>query len=224
MNIVNRIYPSITTGPKQSWQHKIWECDRLGVTEVSVFPTFLKITERKKLYAALQKSSIKYIPHVHIRDDFELWEFEFFYNNYGTRCFNFHEHSFDDLYKWPGFAKYIYLEYNKDNFISDLVKVNKIAGLCIDLSHLWSAKYKHFKEFDKTNQDLKKYKVGCNHLNGYSYRYKRDIHFVTNTKQLDYLKEVPKKYFSNIISLEMQNSITEQLEYKRYVVSILNNK
>lgn len=105
-----------------------------------------------------------------------------------------------------------------------MVKVNKIGGLCIDLSHLWSAKYKHAKEFDKTNQDLKKYKVGCNHLNGYSYKYRVDTHFVRNNKQLDYLKEVPKKYFGKVILLEMQNSIKQQLEYKEYIIKILEKK
>jgi len=222
MDWSKKIYPCITTGPKQSWQFKIWECDRLGVTEVSVFPTFLRLNERKKLYLALERSNIKYIPHVHIRDDFKKWEMDFFFKKYGTRCFNIHEHSFDDLHNYPKYRKYIYLEYNYNNRIPKTVKVNKISGLCIDFSHMWAAKNRGAKEFDEINNNLRSFKVGCNHLNGYSYRYRRDIHFVADKKQLDYLKEVPKKYFSHIISLEMQNSIHEQLKYKNYIVKILN--
>jgi len=224
MNWNDKIYPCITTGPTQSWQHKIWECDRLNVKEIGVFPTLLTIRERKKLYAALKKSKVERIPLVHIRDDFRKWEFEFFSEKYSTKHFNFHEHSFDDLYKWPSWTKKIYLEYNKDNRISKLVQINKIGGLCIDLAHLWAAKYKQTKEFTRANKDLRNSRVGCNHLNGYSYKFKRDLHYIRNKKQLDYLKEVPKKYFSNIIILEMQNSIVEQLKFKKYIVKILSKK
>ncbi len=224
MNWSKKIYPCITTGPKQSWQNKIWECDRLGITSVSVFPTFLKITERRKLYKALENSNIKYIPHVHIRDDFKKWEMDFFFENYGTRYFNIHEHSFDDLNKYPKYKKYIYLEYNYNNRIPKMVRVSTIAGLCIDFSHMWAAKNRGAKEFYEIDKNVNEYKVGCNHLNGYSYRYRRDIHFVRNIKQLNYLKNVPRKYFGDIISLEMQNSIREQLDYKKYIIKVLNRK
>lgn len=224
MNYQQSIYPSITTHPDFSWQHKIWEADRLGIREVSVFPTFLRLNNRKKLYLALEKSKIKHIPHVHIRDDFAKWELDFFFKNYGTRYFNFHEHSFDDLWKWPGFAKYIYLEYNYNNRIPKLVRVRKIGGLCIDLSHFWSAKNRGVEEYDKIIQDMNKFRVGCNHLNGYSYKLKADLHYIRNLKQLDYLKEVPLKYFGKIISLEMNNSIKQQLKYKKYIVKLLNTK
>ena len=224
MNWSNRIYPCITTGPNQSWQSKIWECDRLGITAVSVFPTFLKLSERKRLYEALQKSNIKYIPHVHIRDDFQKWEMDFFFNNYGTRHFNIHEYSFDDLYNYPEYKKYIYLEYNYNNYIPKMVNLNRIAGLCIDLSHFWAAKSRGAKEFDEINSNLKSHIVGCNHLNGYSKKLRIDKHYIQNLRQLDYLKNIPKKYFGNIITLEMQNSIKKQLQYKKYIVKLLSKK
>lgn len=224
MNWSKRIYPCITTGPSQSWQHKIWECDRLGITAVSVFPTFLKLTERKKLYRALQKSDIKYIPHVHIRDDFQKWEMDFFFNNYNTQYFNIHEHSFDDLHNYPEYKKYIYLEYDYNNRISKMVNLNSIAGLCIDLSHCWAAKNRSAKEFNEISSNLESHIVGCNHLNGYSHKYRRDVHFITSKRQLDYLKEIPKKYFGSIITLEMQNSIREQLQYRKYIVKLLSKK
>lgn len=224
MNLKNKIFLNITTSPNFSWQHKIWEADRLGIREISVFPEFIKIRERKKLYKALEKSKIKYIPHVHIRDDFEKWELDFFYKKYGTRIFNFHEHSFDDLHKWPGYAKYIYLEYNYDNRIPKLVRVKKIGGLCIDFSHFWASKYRDADEYDKTVSDLNKFKVGCNHLNGYSYKLKRDLHYVSDLKQFDYLKEIPRKYFGNVISIEVNNSIVDQLRFKKYLIKLLKNK
>lgn len=223
MDLRDKIFLTITTHPDFSWQHKIWEVDRLGIREVSVFPTFIKQKERKKLYKALERSKIKHIPHVHIRDDFEKWELEFFYKKYGTRFFNIHEHSFDDLYKWRGYEKYIYLEYNYDNKISNLVRVKKINGICVDFSHFWASKYRDTDEYDKTIADLNKFKVGCNHLNGYSYKFKRDLHYVSNIRQFDYLKNIPRKYFSNVISIEVNNSIVDQLFFKKHLINLLKN-
>jgi len=87
----SQIFPTITTCPTYSWKHKLQEIKRFGLTEVSVFPTYIDLPERKKLYQTLDKSNIKWVPHVHARNDFELWEFEFFWKRFNTRSFNYHE-------------------------------------------------------------------------------------------------------------------------------------
>jgi len=146
MNWSEKIYPTITTSPDYSWQHKISTVDRLGIRAVAVFPEFVRIRERRKLYEAIAKSQIRYIPHVHVRDDFERWEFDFFFKKYKTRYFNFHEHSFDDLKKWPGYSKYIYLEYNFDNFIlrqiqmGDFYFVDNICPCRFIICFCWNIK------------------------------------------------------------------------------------
>jgi len=90
-----------------------------------------------------------------------------------------------------------------------------VAGLCVDLAHLWSAKARGREEYNVQNDYATTNGVVCNHLNGFTSRGRRDIHHITNKHQLDYLKEIPKKFFGKIISLEMNNSITKQLEYKK---------
>ncbi|MCH7759251.1 hypothetical protein IID20_02760 [Patescibacteria group bacterium] len=224
MNYQDKIFLSITTHPKFSWRYKINEADRLGIDRLSIFLTFLKINQRQEFYNFLEKSSIQYIPHVHIRDDFKKWELELFFNQYGTRYFNFHEHSFDDLYKWPGFEKNIYLEYNYNNRIPKLVDLKKIGGLCVDLSHFWAAKNRGAREYDRIVRQAQEFKIGCNHLNGYSKRFKCDLHYIRSLSNFDYLKKMPKKYFGQVISLETNNSLRQQLIFKKYIVKLLNSK
>ena len=50
-----------------------------------------------------------------------------------------------------------------------------------------------------------------------------DLHTVRNLKDFDYLKSLPKFLFGNIIALEVENSISEQLEFKKYLSEFLNN-
>jgi len=210
MKLADKIYPAITICPKYSWRYKLGEINSLGLKEVSLFPTFPifdKIAVRREFYQAIEQSCIKYIPHVHIRNDFKQWELDFFYHNYGTRAFSIHESFSKDLYKWPKYHKFLYLKYDYDNSISTKDSFKDVGGLCIDFAHLWASKNRITKEYQRVKIEIKKYKVDCNHLNGYSHRYKHDLYYVRYQHQLDYLKEIPKKYFSNIISLEMNNSI-----------------
>ena len=229
MNLKNKIYLNITAGEMDGqvyrWEDKLKEVNTMGLKEVCVFPEYLKLKERKKMYPELLKSCIKKVPLVHIRDDMEKWELKFFYDNFKTRWFNFHEHSFDDLLRgeWRGFHKHLLLEFNYNNRISKLVDLKKIGGLCIDLSHLWSAKNRNVTEFDRCNEAAKNHKVKCNHLNGYDAKDMHDLHYVSNNSELDYLKEIPKKFFGKIIALEMYNTIEEQLKFKKYIVKIMKN-
>jgi len=224
MKLEDKIFLSITTHPKFSWKHKIQEADFLGLNDVAVFVTYTDLSIRKQIYKALEKSKIKHIPLVHIRDDFEKWEFEFFYDRYGTRLFNCHINAFPNLSKWRDFQKYLYLEYDYFNQAPKLTKLDNLKGLCIDFSHLWSAKDRNTIEYYNMVEGSRRYKIGCNHLNGYSYRLKRECHYVSDLSQFDYLKEIPKKYFSSVIALEVNNSLKKQLEFKQYIINLLANK
>lgn len=218
------LYPTITSNYRFGWLAKIKEVRDLNLREVCVFPETLLITERKKLYAELVKSPIKKVPLVHIRDDFQKWELEFFSKRYQTRHFNIHERSFDNIKRgqWRGFQKYLYLEYNYDNRIVEEVNVGKIGGLCLDLAHFWSAKNRAAKEFFRIQMEAKKHKIGANHLSGYDKNRKRDRHTITSLSLFDYLKKVPRRYFSKIIAIEVYNPIREQLKFKRYIENIID--
>ncbi len=227
MNLKNRIYPGITCTSarrkKDHWKDQIKEINQLGITEVALFPTTLKPRQRKVLYKELEKSCIKRIALVHMRgQDFTLEEMNYFYNRWKTRLFNCHEHEFDLLYqKFHRFRKNIVLELNYDNKIENKLPPNKMGGFCIDFAHIKVAKDYHDVEWDYMMSHLKDTKFMANHLNGYSKSKKRDLHFLTNRNQLDYLKELPKKIFSKVIGLEMENSIKKQLEFKEYIVKLM---
>jgi hypothetical protein len=62
----------------------------------------------------------------------------------------------------------------------------------------------------------------CNHLNGYSFKRNTDLHTIRSLKDFNYLKTLPKFLFGNVIGLETENNISRQLEFKKYLVKLLN--
>lgn len=88
----------LTTTPKSNWIRKIDQIDEYKIKKIALFPTFLKIEDRKELYDLLEKTCLEEIPHVHLRDDMEEWELEMYIQKYNTQVFNIHgEHA--DTYK-----------------------------------------------------------------------------------------------------------------------------
>ena len=204
---------------KDHWREQLKEINRYNIEEVALFPTTLQIKQREILYRELDKSCIKEIKLVHLRgQDFTAEEIEFFYDRYNTRLFNCHEKEFDTLYaKFPQFRKHIILEPNYDDRIENKLLPSRMGGFCIDLAHLKAAKDRHSVEYDYVLQHLGDTRFPANHLNGYSKRRKTDLHFVTNKNQFDYLRDLPPQVFSQVIGLELENSIKKQLEYREYI-------
>ena len=145
------------------------------------------------------------------------------HDKFDSCYFTIHEDDFKGLEKWRGYYKKLFLELNADNFLSELVKVEKIGGFCIDLSHFKKAEQKWSQEFTYViSKKNTPYLFACNHLNGYSYEKNTDLHTVNSLKEFDYLKTIPKFLFGQVIGLECNNSITEQLKFKTYLVKMLN--
>ncbi|MBU0456757.1 MAG: hypothetical protein ABH824_07365 [Nanoarchaeota archaeon] len=210
---------------KEHWEEQLREINELNINQIAIFPTILNHKQRQKLYEALENSSVKEIKLVHLREDFTKKELDYFYNKFNTRLFNCHEREFDAIYRnFPQYRKNIVLELNYDNKIENKIEPNKSAGFCIDFAHMKVAKDRHTCEYDYILKRLKNTHFQANHLNGYSKRKKEDLHFVTNKNQFDYLKELPKEIFGKVIGLELENSIKKQLEFKKYLVKILNRK
>lgn len=163
---------------------------------------------------------------MHIRRDMEKSELEFLKNTYKTKYFTIHERNFvdDDIKKWKGFYKNIYLELNFDNLVSKKVKVEKIGGFCIDLAHFKVGLEKLSKDFKYVYDKKDKKLFACNHLNGWNPEKNVDMHTIYNLKDFDYLKTLPKFVFGNIIAFETFNLVKEQLEFKKYLSGLLNKK
>jgi len=213
----NRILLGITGAKEKDWQDKLKDLKKLRIKEAALFLERFDQGQRKKIYRALLDSTLKKIPLVHIRNDMEVEELVFLEEKFKTKYFTIHESSFNFLKKWPGFEKKLYLEMNANNYISQKVIVEKIGGFCVDLSHFRIAITSWTKEFDYTYFRKEKAIFACNHLNGYSEKKNTDLHAVKSLKDFDYLKTLPNFLFGKIIALEMENSIPQQIKFKKFL-------
>jgi len=223
MNLKNKIFVGITSNFDGTWRNKLEEINKLQITEVALFLEQLPTRkERDEIYQELEKSCLKKIPLIHIRSDMEKEELEYLCQRYDNPYFTIHEVDFNDLEKWKGFYKKLFLELNYDNHLDGPLEVEKIGGFCIDLSHFKASEEKWGKEFQYiiSKSDKKKF-FACNHLNGYSYKNNNDMHTVINLNDFDYLKTLPEFIFGEVIAIETYNSIEEQLKFKNYLLSLL---
>jgi hypothetical protein len=218
-----RIYLGITGQENIDWQTKLKEINQLNLKEAAVFLEGFDKKERDHLYKFLLKSSIKKVPLVHLRDDTTKEDTKFFIDNFQTEHFNIHEEHFDILDKWQGYWDKLYLEMDYDSDIAKNVKVRQIGGFCIDLSHFKTAITRGSEEAAYAFFRRHKIKFACNHLNGYDPIKNNDLHNIIDLKDFDYLTTLPKYVFGQIIALEVNNSIKEQIQFKKYLIKLLNN-
>ncbi|MFH1671724.1 MAG: hypothetical protein ABH889_03070 [Candidatus Portnoybacteria bacterium] len=218
-----RILLSITGEGSLDWSLKLKEINKLKIKKVAVFLERFNKKERDSLYHFLLKSSITEIPFVHLRDDITKEEIKFFVDNFKTRYFNIHEDHFKILDKWKGYWKKLYLEMNYDSKIVKDVKVRRIAGFCVDLSHFKASIVKGADEAYYIYSRKDRISFNCNHLNGYNPRKMEDKHIIDSLKDFDYLTTLPKYVFGELIALEVDNSIKDQIRFKKYLVKFLGD-
>jgi hypothetical protein len=220
--IVN-IYPTITT--MKNWREKIIEADELGLTEVCFFPTSLTPLERKEAWQMLESTSIKYIPLVHLRHDTEIFEIEYYIRRFGTKFFNIHSQENGDFKQKNDLSKYkqiICIE-NTLSPISDN-ELDNWAGLCLDASHMESMKLKNNPVHKLWLKMLKKHFPKVAHLSatrkesGNTDHY--SFHVMKKLTDYNYVKRY-NEYLPEICAIEIENSISEQLEIKKYLEKIL---
>lgn len=222
-SLSEKIFLSITGEKNIDWQAKLKEVNQLKIGEVAVFLERFDKKERDNFYRFLLRSSIKKVPLVHLRGDVSKKEIEFFVHKFKTDYFNIHEEHFKSLDKWKGFWDKLYLEMNYDSEIAKEVKVRRIGGFCIDLAHFKSAIARGAKESYYIHSRKNKIKFTCNHLGGYSPEKMHDLHIITTLKDFDYLTTLPKYVFGKIIALEVDNSIGEQIIFKKHISKVLDN-
>lgn len=220
-----RILLGLTGWTAKSIITKIKDVDKRGITTVALFMEIIKDrNDRERVYSVLKKSKIQNIPLVHIRQDMTRDEIEFLKKNYKSKYFTIHEEYFSEIFILKGHYKDLYLEMNTDNFVSKKIKVEKIGGFCIDLSHFKVEQQKWTKEFLYILSKKDKKIFGCNHINGYSYKRNKDLHTVKKLSDFDYLATLPKFLFGEAIAIESFNSIESQIKFKKYLVRFLNKK
>lgn len=215
------IYLSITGEGNDDWKSKLKEVNDLKIEEVAVFLTGFDKENRKDLYSELLKSCIKRIPFVHLRHDTSDMDIEFFNKNFKTKHFNIHENHFKRLRQWEKNLDRLYLELNFDNKIDNNVIVKKIGGFCVDLSHFKASVDFNTIEAEYVFKRKSNGRFICNHLGAYDIEEKESLHYISDLKQFDYLKLLPKFVFGDIIAIEVYESIKDQIKFREYIFKIL---
>ncbi len=149
-----RLIVGLTAKHGKEWKNQLKEINHMKIKKIAVFIEEIKDKKiRRELYNELRMSCIREIPLVHIRDDTSKKEILFFIKNFKTKFFSIHEHNFNNLKKWFGYHKKLFLEMNYDNHVPENVNMNKIGGFCIDLAHHYASikrrgiDYKYVEKF-----------------------------------------------------------------------------
>ncbi|MFZ2970961.1 MAG: hypothetical protein WA063_07485 [Minisyncoccia bacterium] len=232
--IGRKILPTITTTHGSDWRKKIGEINKLGLEEVALFPTCLDLGGRSELYGLLEKSGLKKIPYVHLRNDMTPKEIGGLIERFGAEIFNLHtEREFPFANDYSKYAKNIFIE--NIYFPLSEVEIEKFGGICVDFSHLENDRLLYPEKFRHNVRLIEKFKIGCNHIatikkearidpgNKYDRSNRRyDAHDYCDLSEFDYLKNYPLNYFSNYIAIELENTIEEQLLAKEYLEKLIN--
>jgi len=233
-----KILLGLTTTPGSDWQEKIREITKFKIKEAALFPTFLEIKNRKKLYKLLEKTCLEKIPHIHLRDDTESWELDYCYQKFETRLFNIHsdKKNWKIMEKNRKYKKNIFVE-NGSSVDKQLVKMaEKCGGFCFDLAHFHDfAIIQKQKRYQKFLDSAKEIKIGCCHIsaikNNFEYTKNKSTgklikycsdHSLSDLKELNYVKNY-LEYLPGIISIELENSFKEQLRIKEYLEKLINS-
>ena len=219
VQIAQMIYPSVVTCVGD-WKKMLEEVRKLRLAEISLFMTMVGFRERKKIYAALAKTSVVSIPHVHARNDMKEEELDYLVKMYKTEAFTIHFQFMKNFIR-SKFKKKIFCENNFSPKRGDnLHDISTVGGVCIDLSHYYQflAHTPDFHERDKKMASM--FTVGCNHISAVNSD-DWSSHTAHSKKEFDYLAKLPKKLFSKYLNLELSTSLHEQLEFKKYIARLL---
>lgn len=227
-----KIYPSITTTPRSDWRDKIKETERFSLTEVCLFPTFLKKPEREELYRLLENSPIKKIPLVHLREeDMGTDELNYLAKRFQVETFNLHSPLPSNFQEKLGkYAKNIYIE---NHPFAPLIEseLKSAAGICVDFSHLEDARLRNQDVYKEDLRLMEIYPSGCSHISAIAKELQmylppllpqHSLHYLRDFSEMDYLKNYPARYFSSIIAIELENSLAEQLKIRDYIIKLLD--
>ena len=224
-----KILPTVVTTDGNHLK-KLKEVNQLGLAEVCFFPTCLNLEERKNFYLLLEKSCLKKIPLVHLKDDFKLWEIEYFLKRFRTEVFNTHTSlQYPIPQEWLKCKDKIYIE--NTIFPWEAKELKKFGGICLDFSHLEDARLLRREIYEANIKLLDEHSCGCAHISAVKKDLKHNEewdldyygdHYFETLSEFDYLKNYPEKYFPEIIAIELENPIKEQLKVKEYLEKMLN--
>jgi len=218
------ILPSITTTNHEISKIQIRELEQnSSIQEIGLFITGLNSNKERLHFLQFIKDKLPNIsiPFSHVRIDSAPEELEFLTNNFGTKLFNIHGNHSDE-FENSNIFKYRDRMLAENSHTLNKSQMKNFAGCCIDLSHY----YEDLKNNKDWVEDLEfvagLFPIKANHISAVR---KGNIWYaehINNYKSdMDYLKEIDKKYFGEYMCLELENTILKQLEIINYIKSIL---
>lgn len=218
------LLPGLTSTKKERIPPFLEAMQRFETKRIALFPTCLTPGERRSLYQQLERFEGLAIPHVHLRSDADEAEMQYLSDRFGTEAFNIHpqasEHPFSNLPE--RFAKRIFVE--NTNIAPEDAEVRACGGLCPDFSHWENAKLMgrtaHTRQMDRL---VRAFSSGCCHLsavrpgNPNDYNGEWDHHEFSSLEDFSYLARYKEFLPRRWASLELQNSLEEQLSAVEYL-------
>lgn len=106
------------------------------------------------------------------------------------------------------------------------------GGVCLDVSHLHDLKVMNPDSYPAMHSILQNNKIGANHFSAaLTMPYTNDkgnlqcsMHVATQNSEFNYLKDFPATFFSEFCAIEVENSLREQLEFKKHIEAIILEK
>ncbi|MCX6808435.1 MAG: hypothetical protein NTW50_02090 [Candidatus Berkelbacteria bacterium] len=234
-----QLLPGITTTPGSDW-HSMLEVElpALGLTEVSVFMTGLKSREKRSSFydqfLQIGKKQKITVPFVHAVAEMESSEYLFWMYHFKTEYFVLHsELQYKRNSESTNFLEGQILIENSIPWIDD-EEAERHAGYCFDFAHGATDRLTRPHVYAQSvKHALTAASKGtlCNHISGFSganyfihkptglIRY--DLHHLRSLRDLDYLQGFGSELFGKFLALEVEDSLTRQLEAIEYIKYLL---
>lgn len=222
------ILPGLTSTIKERIPAFLSDLRTSEVRQIALFPTVLTQGERQELYRELADIPGLHIPHVHLRTDCDEAEIRLLERQFGTELFNIHPrksiHAFGPLPE--NHARRIFVENTQD--APEDEELGLCGGVCVDYSHLESARRLGWSGYVATVEgQLRRFPIGCCHIAAIrdeepnSWNGGPDHHNFRRLSDFDYLVGYRWALPPRWLSLELENSLPEQLKAAEYVSRLL---
>lgn len=223
------ILPGLTSTMKDRIPDFLSDLRGSQVRRIALFPTVLPRQERQELYRELSDIPGLRVPHVHLRTDCDEVEIRFLEEQFGTEVFNIHPrktvHAFGPIPQ--SHAGRIFVENTQE--VPEDQELTLCGGICIDYSHLESARRMGWSDYVVTVEaQLRRFPIGCCHIAAIregepnSWNGGPDHHKFRQLSDFDYLSKYSWALPARWLSLELENTLPEQLEAADYVRRLLS--
>lgn len=221
------VLPALTTTRPERADAFLDDMDRLSVRTIALFPTCFDAAARADLYRKLERKEGLRIPHVHLRSDCDGAEMEYLAERFGTEAFNIHprasKHPFGEI---PDRFKTLVFVENVET-APEAEEVAALGGVCPDYAHRENAGL--FGRADycaRVDALLRAYPIGCCHVSAIrvgtpnAWAGQWDHHEYAELSDFDYLANYRGFFPKRWVSLELENSLEEQLAAAAYVADL----